>query len=72
MNDQNATLPLFCSIPRWCALSGLSRSVCYQMIGDGRLRAVKCGARTLIDVTAGLAFLNSLPTAVIRMGKQAA
>jgi len=64
----DTSLPLYCSIPKWCQLSGISRSVVYQMLGDGRLRAVKLGKRTLVDTTAGLAFLNSLPVAVIKMG----
>lgn len=70
MNDQktDTSLPLFCSIPRFCQLSGISRSVTYQLIGDGKLVARKLGKRTLIDVQAGIDYLHSLPAATIRMG----
>jgi hypothetical protein len=64
--------PAFASIRRWCELSGLGRSVVYVMLGDGRLRAVKAGNRTLIDVQAGLAYLNALPSATIRAPRNAA
>ena len=64
--------PAFASIKRWCEISGLGRSVIYQMLGDGRLRAIKAGNRTLIDVHAGLAYLNTLPTATIRAPRKAA
>jgi excisionase family DNA binding protein len=64
--------PAYCTIKRWCEISGLGRSVVYQMLGDGRLRAVKAGNRTLICVQAGLAYLNSLPTATIRAPREAA
>jgi excisionase family DNA binding protein len=41
--------------------SGLSRSMLYVAIGDGALRARKCGARTLILDTDLRRFLRSLP-----------
>lgn len=62
----NAT-PKFATIPDWCALSGMRRTGVYQAIADGHLRAVKLGGRTLVDVEPGLAWLNSLPPADIRM-----
>ena len=40
---------------------GISRSKAYEEIAAGRLRAVKCGARTLIPYASGKAWLNSLP-----------
>jgi hypothetical protein len=41
--------------------SGLSRSMLYVAIGDGALRARKCGARTLILEADLRRFLRSLP-----------
>jgi excisionase family DNA binding protein len=40
---------------------GISRSKAYEEIAAGRLRAVKCGTRTLIPFAAGKAWLNGLP-----------
>ena len=59
--------PAFTPIPNWCALSGMGRTATYLALSRGQLRAVKVGARTLIDVTQGLAWLNSLPGAVVRI-----
>jgi len=46
--------------PRWL---GISRSKIYQEIAIGRLRAVKCGSKTLIPYESGQAWLNNLPPA---------
>ena len=40
---------------------GISRSKAYEEIAAGRLRAVKCGTRTLIPYASGEAWLASLP-----------
>ncbi len=40
---------------------GISRSKAYEEIAAGRLKAVKCGSRTLITFAAGEAWLNALP-----------
>jgi hypothetical protein len=60
-----ATFPRYATIPRWCELSGLGRTRTYELVSQGILRAIKVGARTLIDVEAGLAWMNTLPTANI-------
>ena len=67
-------LPAYATVPEWCRLSGMGKSVTYEMLGVGNLRARKLGARTLIDVPHGLAWLDSLPAAAIRPhgGKRAA
>jgi excisionase family DNA binding protein len=70
--DSTPTYPAFATIKDWSKISGLGRSVIYQMLGDGRLRAIKVGNRSLIDAQAGLAYLNSLPTAAIRAPRKAA
>jgi hypothetical protein len=58
--------PKFATIDNWVALSGVGRRSTYDLLGSGDLKAVKVGARTLIDVEAGLAWLRSRPAAVIR------
>lgn len=58
--------PRYAPLSVWCPLSGMSRSTTYEALGDGRLRAIKLGSRTLIDVEHGLAYLASQPTAKIR------
>jgi len=50
----------------------MGRTTVYERIGSGELRAVKLGARVLIDVQAGLAWLASLPSADIRCGRRKA
>jgi excisionase family DNA binding protein len=49
-------------------LGGCSRSSVYRWIEGGRLRAVKRGRRTLVDVASIERFLASLPDAKIGTG----
>ena len=44
-----------------CASLSISRSKLYLEVAAGRLRAVKCGSRTLIPAEAADAWLRSLP-----------
>jgi excisionase family DNA binding protein len=37
---------------------GISRSTCYQLVNDGRLKTVKIGARRLVPVSAIEQFIN--------------
>ena len=60
------TYPAYTAIPTWCALSGMSRSSTYEALARGDLRAIKLGARTLVDVTHGISWLDSLPVATVR------
>ena len=62
--------PQFASIDEWTKLSSLGRTTTYKLISSGKLRAVKAGRRTLIDLTDGLAWLNQLPNAEIRTGRR--
>lgn len=41
---------------------GISRTTAYEEIKAGRLKAVKCGTRTLIPMESALAWLDSLPS----------
>jgi len=64
LNTSN--FPAYAGIPEWCRISGMGRSKAYEALGDGHLRAVKLGVKTLIDVRHGLTWLGSLPQATIR------
>jgi len=64
--------PLAVAIPDATRISGLSRSEVYRCLGDGRLRAVKSGARTLILMDSLKAHLASLPAATFRSRQTAA
>jgi hypothetical protein len=66
MDPTNSPTPRFATIDNWCAISGMGRRVTYDELGRGNLKAIKVGARTLIDVQHGLAWLGSRPAAVIR------
>ena len=59
-------LPAFATLPVWKQISGIGRSLTYELLGAGHLRARKVGARTLIDVSHGLAWLDAQPAAVVR------
>jgi hypothetical protein len=58
--------PKYATIENWLVISGMGRRTTYDELGLGNLKAIKVGARTLIDVEAGLAWLRSRPAAVIR------
>ena len=45
-------------VPDWL---GISRSKAYEEIAAGRLRAVKCGSKTLVPYASGQAWLQGLP-----------
>ena len=61
-----APMPRFVTISGWQQISGMRRRTTYDRLGTGELKAIKLGSRTLIDAEAGLAWLQSLPPAVIR------
>jgi predicted DNA-binding transcriptional regulator AlpA len=60
------------SVNEFCSETGLGRSSVYQAMSEGRLRASKCGRRTVILASAGEDFLNSLPAARFHGNKEAA
>jgi hypothetical protein len=64
--------PKYATIADWQRISGMRRTSTYQALGRGDLRSIKLGARVLIDVDAGLAWLASLPAADIRTGRSRA
>ncbi len=57
--------PKFATVDGWQQISGMPRRTTYEHLGRGNLRAVKVGARTLIDVPSSLAWLSSLPQAQV-------
>ena len=70
---RTAAAPKYATITRWCdEISGMSRTVTYEELGRGNLRAIKVGARTLVDVEHGLAWLASRPAAQIAAPRSAA
>ena len=58
--------PTYASIQDWLKISGLGRTTIYHLLAEGKLRAVKAGTRTLIDVEHGLAWLTAQPAADIK------
>jgi hypothetical protein len=73
-DDQNSALksraitlePLALPILAAVAVSGLSRSAIYREAGAGRIRLMKLGRSTLVDMASVRAFLACLPAAQIR------
>ncbi|SEO02397.1 transcriptional regulator, AlpA family [Rhodospirillales bacterium URHD0017] len=49
-----------------CSALAISRSKLYLELAAGRLRAVKCGRRTLIPVPSIKAWLDGLPAHSVR------
>lgn len=75
---RNATPPVFhegattspktaWSIAEWCDEVGIGRKLFYKELKGGRLKAKKCGGRTLV-VTSPLEWLENLPDAKLIMG----
>jgi excisionase family DNA binding protein len=67
-----APLPPFVPVKEACVVGGFGRSKLYEVLGAGRVRAVKLGSKTLIDTASLLTYLDSLPAAQIRPAKTAA
>jgi excisionase family DNA binding protein len=54
--------PITVSIDQAARLAGIGRTLLYQEISKGRLRARKAGRRTLIPIQELDVWLNALPT----------
>jgi excisionase family DNA binding protein len=59
-------------IPTATALYGVSRSHLYRLAGEGRIRFLKAGRTTLVDLDSVRAYLATLPEACIAGPKAAA
>jgi len=62
-SQKTVSPPAYATVRAWCALSGMGRTAVFAALARGDLVGVKLGARTLIDVIAGLVWLRSLPPA---------
>jgi hypothetical protein len=65
-------VPRYGSFEDWERESGDSRRTAYAKLSDGRLRAVKDGSRTKIDMHYGLARMAELPEVKIRPPRKTA
>jgi hypothetical protein len=77
LNGSEATIgtvfePLAAPIPEACRISGLSRSEIYRRLGDGSIKAIKSGSRTLVLVESLRLHLATLPAATFRPARAAA
>ena len=55
-----AAVPVeFETIPAWEKRTGMKSGATYAHLADGKLRAIKIGRRTMIDVLHGLDYLKS-------------
>ena len=57
--------PILVSIPQASAMIGRGTQAIYDLIGGGKIRAVKSDGRTLIDVDSLRAYAKGLPDAKI-------
>jgi excisionase family DNA binding protein len=57
-------------ISQTCARYNIGRSYLYRLIGEGKIEAVKDGARTKIVVASADAYFASLPKAKIKPAKR--
>jgi excisionase family DNA binding protein len=57
--------PKYTSIRCACEITGLGRSTIYKLAGDGIIRFVKVGARTLVDIEHAMRWMAKLPVARI-------
>lgn len=58
------------TVKKTCDLTGLGVTSIYSLLGQGKLRAKKAGARTLVTGESLAAYLASLPDAVITTGSR--
>jgi hypothetical protein len=59
-------------IPETLKIVGFGRSKLYEEIALGKIKAVKCGSRTLCVGDSVADYMENLPPAVIRAPRQAA
>lgn len=64
--------PIYVSVQTTSQITGLSKVTIYRLLAAERLRAVKAGAKTLIEYASIREYSASLPRFVGTTGKQAA
>lgn len=57
----DAILPHHLTVNEAIFLSGIGRTKFYRLIGEGEVRAVKCGRRTLVERESLFKFIEGLP-----------
>jgi excisionase family DNA binding protein len=69
MNTDNATKlePLAVTVKEARRLTGLGSTTLYRLIGEGKLRTTKVGARTLVIYPSLKSLLESVPAASSRV-----
>jgi excisionase family DNA binding protein len=60
MSDSQTTLPITATVAQFTRLSGIGRSIVYELIADGKLRSVKLGGIRLIIVESYLEYIRRL------------
>ena len=63
------TEPKYLTIKNFRARYGIGTTLTYEMIADGRLRAIKLGRRTLISAASARELFDSLPAASRRRAR---
>jgi hypothetical protein len=58
--------PILVSIPQACQMLGRGTQAIYDLIGGGKIRAVKSDGRTLVRVDSLREYADSLPPAKVR------
>ena len=58
--------PILCSVPQASAILGRGVGAIYELIGNGKIRAVKSNGRTLIWVDSLREYANGLPKAEVK------
>jgi hypothetical protein len=59
------SVPRYAPIPRACDILGIARTKLYHYAGQGLIRIVKAGGRSLVDIEQALAWMATLPAAEI-------
>jgi excisionase family DNA binding protein len=60
------------TIAAFCAWAHVGRTLAYELINRGQLKAVKVGGKTLIPKTEARAWLASLPAIIRQTDREAA
>ena len=58
-------VPRYAPIPKACDLLGIGRTKLYDYAGQGLIRIVKAGGRSLVDIEQALGWMATLPAAAI-------
>jgi hypothetical protein len=57
--------PLLVSVPQGCQIIGRGTAAMYELIGAGKVKAVKSGGRTLLIYESLVAYVAGLPPAKV-------